>query len=159
MGSAAATAAVAVTPADAFAAWTDARRWPAFIDGFASLVEVGADWPEPGAELVWQSTAGGRGRVTERVQAYEAPPPGPDVAPQSFPGRFVTAVSEDALTGEQAVTFAPSPEGTRVELALDYELTGGGPLRGLTDMLFIRRAIRDSLRRTLERFAREAAEE
>jgi hypothetical protein len=50
-------------------------------------------------------------------------------------------------------------EGTRVELTLDYELSKYGPLRAVADVLFIRRALRDALRRTLRRFAIEAEEE
>ena len=42
---------------------------------------------------------------------------------------------------------------------LDYTLTEGGPLSGITDLLFIRRALTDAIRRTLRRFATEAAEE
>jgi uncharacterized membrane protein len=144
---------VPVPPADAFALWSDLGRWPSFIDGFSQVVEVSPDWPEIGAQLVWRSTPGGRGRVEERVEAYEAPPPAPDAAIQSNPGRIATRVMEKALSGEQTVMFAPDPEGTRIELALDYELAGGGPLQAVTDLLFIRRALRDSLRRTLQRFA------
>jgi hypothetical protein len=44
-------------------------------------------------------------------------------------------------------------------LELEYELTGAGPLAALTDALFIRRALRDMLRRTVSRFAVEAQEE
>ena len=44
-------------------------------------------------------------------------------------------------------------------LRLDYELSSGGPLRVVADALFIRRALRDSLRRTVHRFAVEAEEE
>ena len=42
---------------------------------------------------------------------------------------------------------------------LEYELTKYGPLGGLADAIFIRRALRDALRRTLCRFAVEAEEE
>jgi hypothetical protein len=42
---------------------------------------------------------------------------------------------------------------------LEYELTRYGPLSGVADALFIRRALRDSLRRTLFRFGLEAEEE
>ena len=66
---------------------------------------------------------------------------------------------EERLTGTQTVRFAPTEDGSRVELILDYSLTRGGPFSGITDLLFIRRAERDSLRRTLRRFATEAAEE
>jgi len=46
-----------------------------------------------------------------------------------------------------------------VELSLDYELTRYGPLSGMADALFIRRALRDSLKRTLYRFSVEAEDE
>ena len=42
---------------------------------------------------------------------------------------------------------------------LDYELTKYGPLRAVADVIFIGRALRDSLRRTLGRFAVEAEDE
>lgn len=156
MGSATHAVTVPLPPVEAMEIWTDLERWPAFIDGFARTVEVDARWPEEGAELVWESTRSGRGRVVERVVTYEAPPPAPEVALQSHPGRIETRVSEEAMSGEQTVTFAPVPDGARVEIALDYALARAGPLGGLTDVLFIRRALRDSLRRTLGRFASEA---
>ncbi len=46
-----------------------------------------------------------------------------------------------------------------MQLRLDYELARGGPLSGVADWLFIRRALRDALRRTLQRFAVEAEED
>ena len=49
--------------------------------------------------------------------------------------------------------------GCEVLVELDYELNEGGPLRAVADLIFIRRALRDSIRRTLQRFAVEAAEE
>ena len=42
---------------------------------------------------------------------------------------------------------------------LQYELTSESPLSGVTDLLFIRRALRDALGRTLRRFAVEAQDE
>ena len=42
-----------------------------------------------------------------------------------------------------------------MSLTLDYELRDGGLLSPVTDLLFIRRAQSDALRRTLLRFARE----
>jgi uncharacterized membrane protein len=145
-----------IPPAEAMELWNDLERWPSFVDGFSRVVEVSGEWPTAGSTLVWQSTPGGRGRVEERVEAYEAPPPGPDIAMQSNPGRIVTHVSDESLTGRQTVTFSPSPDGVRVELALEYELAAGGVLQPVTDLLFSRRALRDSLRRTLARFATEA---
>ena len=132
----------------AFGLWTDLTRWPTFIDGFGHVDRVDDGWPAEGAKLVWRSGPAGRGVVTERVVASE-------------PGRrLVTQVFEERMRGAQAVTFALTDEGTtRVDIELDYELTQGGPLKPLTDLLFIRRAQTDALRRTLRRFAAEAAEE
>ena len=53
----------------------------------------------------------------------------------------------------------PAGDGSEAELSLEYELAKYGPLRGVADALFIRRALRDMLRRTLRRFAIEAEEE
>jgi hypothetical protein len=63
-------------------------------------------------------------------------------------------VSNDGTEGD-----ASEADASEVELSLEYELARYGPLRGLADALFIRRALRDALRRTLYRFAIEAEEE
>ena len=134
-------------PERAFALWTDVGRWPTFVDGFARPERLDREWPGPGAKLVWQSTPDGRGTVTERVT-------------ESEPGRrLVTDVFEERCSGVQAVAFEPDEDGSLVEIEYDYELSKGGPLRAVTDVLFIRRAQSDALRRTLRRFATEAAEE
>ena len=137
---------VELAPEAARRLWTDVSRWPSFVEGFAHAVEVSPEWPAEGAKLVWQSGPSGRGRVTERVLA-------------SSSEHLETEVYEDALVGTQTLTFAEVAEGTRVAMTLDYELSGYGPARALADFIFIRRALRDSLRRTLRRFAVEAAEE
>lgn len=139
---------VELDPGRAWALWTDVRRWPTFVEGFSAVVEDSPDWPAEGARLVWASTPGGRGRVTEKVMAWK-------------PGLlFATRVFEEALTGIQTVAFSPAEDGrTRVELRLDYRLERGGPLRVIADVLFIRRALNQALNRTLARFAAEAAEE
>jgi uncharacterized membrane protein len=138
--------AIPLTPEAVMRLWTDLRRWPTFVEGFAHAVEVSEDWPGEGSTLVWQSIPGGRGRVTEKVVA-------------SGPGRFATQVYEDALTGQQALRVSEDANGSRVQLTLEYELSKYGPLRALADVIFIRRALRDALRRTLRRFAVEAGEE
>jgi hypothetical protein len=137
---------VPLAPEGALSLWTNLGRWPTFVEGFARVVESSEDWPAEGSKLVWESGAGGRGRVTERVSEHGT-------------GRFTTQVFEEALTGRQTVTAAEDADGTRVELALEYELSKWGPLRGLADAIFIRRALRDSLGRTLRRFSVEAEEE
>jgi ribosome-associated toxin RatA of RatAB toxin-antitoxin module len=141
-----AEATVALTPEAAFRLWTDVDRWPTFVEGFQHVLELSSDWPAEAARVVWRSGPGGRGQVTEKVLA-------------SGPGRFATQVYETALVGEQAVSFGEAAEGCRVELRLDYRLTSYGPLRRIADFVFIRRAIRDALRRTLRRFAAEAEDE
>jgi len=150
MGVAGEMATVALPPERAFALWADVRRWSTFVDGFARAERLDDAWPAVGAKLVWQSTPDGRGRVTERVTACE-------------PGRLlVTEVFEERLTGSQSVSFEPDPEAgdaAIVRIELDYELASGGPLRAVSDFLFIRRALADALARTLRRFATEAAEE
>ncbi len=115
------------------------------MEGFARLLEVSAEWPAEGARAVWESTPGGRGRVTEKVIEHR-------------PGRFVTQVFEEAMAARQALSVEPAGEGTRLELELRYDLTRQGPLRAVADVLFIRRALRDALARTLRRFAAEAEE-
>lgn len=123
--------------------WYDPQRWPSFIDGFGHVVKLEGDWPGVGARSVWESKPGGRGRVVERVSAYEA-----------RSGQTL-AVEDVKLHGTQRVAFEPGPDGVEVSLELDYELKERTPFTPITDALFIRRALRDSLKRSLLRFARE----
>jgi hypothetical protein len=140
--------AVALAPGEALGLWLDTDRWPTFVEGFGHIVQVEPEWPEPGARVTWESIPGGRGRVTERIAERD-------------PRRVVSEVFEDALGGTQTVRVeaAPGGGGSVVDLALEYELTRGGPFRELADAIFIRRALRDALRRTLRRFAVEAEDE
>jgi hypothetical protein len=147
MRTARAQAEVVLTPEAALRLWTDVTRWPSFVEGFARTVELDPSWPEGGSRLVWESMPAGRGRVTEKVLAAE----GPD--------RFVTRVFEERLVGTQTFRVVESEAGSHAELSLEYELTKYGPLSAVADAIFIRRAVRDSLRRTLFRFAVEAEEE
>jgi hypothetical protein len=137
---------VPLAPAAALALWADVSRWPSFVEGFARLVENDPGWPAPDARLVWESVPAGRGRVTEKVV-------------ESSEDLIATMVFEDRLAGRQEFRVAPGPRGAAVELSLEYTLTKYGPLGVVADALFIRRAIRDSLRRTLFRFGVEAEEE
>ena len=137
---------VPIAAAAAQQLWTDTTRWPTFVDGFARVLEQATDWPEPGAKVVWESGPAGRGRVTERIRDSSAT-------------AITSEIFEEQLIGVQTVTFEPEGEGAFVEIALDYELQKGGPLRKVTDVLFIRRAVSDSLARTLKRFSTEAAEQ
>jgi len=136
---------VPLSPEHARGLWTDLERWPSFVEGFGHLAEVRGEWPERGATVVWNSTPGGRGQVTEEVTDDSL-------------RRFATKISEEALQGEQSAAFVGAEDGvTRVDLRIDYELSHGGPFQAMSDRLFIRRALRDALERTLRRYAAEAA--
>jgi hypothetical protein len=137
---------VPLHPADALALWTNVDRWPTFIEGFAHLIECSPGWPAEGERLSWESSPGGRGRVTEKVV-------------ERRPDRFTTMVFESALMGRQTLRAVPHDDGAEVELSLEYTLVKYGPLSVVADALFIRRALRDSLARTVGRFAVEAEDE
>ncbi len=97
--------------------------------------------------LVWDSVPDGRGRVTEAVRTHA-----------QREGQ-VADVEDPRIVGRQSVAFAAAgtvdAPAVRMSLTLDYELRDGGLLSPVTDLLFIRRAQSDALRRTLLRFARE----
>jgi Polyketide cyclase / dehydrase and lipid transport len=142
MGRAEASVEVPGLASEAEALWYDPVRWPAWIDGFGHVVELSDGWPAEG-RLVWNSTPGGRERVIETVTTYE-----PRVGQ-------TLEVEDSRLRGTQRVEFTPGPEAVKVTLWLDYELKERRPLTFLLDVLFVRRAVVASLRRTLDRFARE----
>jgi hypothetical protein len=142
-----AEAEVALAPEAALRLWTDVSRMPSFVEGLARVVEADPDWPAAGARLIWESVPAGRGRVTEKVTG------------DAGPDRFGTLVFEERLAGRQTFRVVESEGGARVELSLEYTLTKYGPLGALADAIFIRRALRDMLRRTLTRFAVEAEDE
>jgi Polyketide cyclase / dehydrase and lipid transport len=138
---------VPLTPEAALRLWTDLSRWPSFVEGFARVVESDPSWPAHDSRVIWESIPAGRGRVTEKV-----------VEPPAA-GEFATMVFEDRLAGRQTFHAVESVGGARIELALEYTLTRHGPLGAVADAIFIRRALRDSLRRTMARFAVEAQDE
>jgi hypothetical protein len=138
---------VVLTPEAALRLWIDPARWSTFIEGFGHVIEQEAGWPAEGTRLVWESVPAGRGRVTEKVVTAPAA------------DRFATRIFEERLIGLQTFRVAESEGGSRVELSLEYTLTKYGPLNVVADAIFIRRAVRDSLRRTLFRFGVEAEEE
>ena len=127
------------------ALWFDTSRWGDFVDGFDRLVYVDPEWPREGS-VEWTSRAGGRGTVRERVVRYD-PAAGQEVE-----------VSDPSIDGTQTVAFAPGRGGrTAVELELRYRIRDASLLTPVLDVLFVRRAFNDSLRRTLARLASELA--
>ncbi|ADB50088.1 SRPBCC family protein [Conexibacter woesei] len=148
MGVARAAAELRGTAAEVERRWAEPESWPAFVDGFERVVELDPAWPAVGARLVWESVPGGRGRVVEKVLRHE---PGAEL---------VTDVEDSQLSGMQRLAFASSASAALtghvdVELELEYALAGRGPFMLLADPLFVRRALRDSLRRTLQRLGAE----
>ena len=123
--------------------WYDTARWPSWVDGLDRVTGVEPRWPQPGATVTWQSGPAGRGRVVERVVAYEP-----------LSGQTVE-VQDDSIRGRQSVEFAPADEAVELTLTLEYEIKQRSPLTPLVDLLFIRRAFRTSLDATLRRFGLE----
>jgi hypothetical protein len=143
MGRASATVSVPGRAAEAEALWYDPHRWASWIDGFGHVIALEGDWPNVGARLVWESRPGGRGRVQESVVAYE-----------SRTGQ--TLEVEDAqISGRQRVEFTPAPDHVDVTLSLAYEIKDRNLVTPIVDLLFVRRAWNDALRRTVTRFANE----
>ena len=133
---------------DAEALWYDTGRWSSFVDGFGRLGKVDEGWPREGASVIWDSRPGGRGRVLERVARYAAGD-GQDVE-----------VEDERVTGTQSIRFAANGDDrVAVSLELRYRLKRTFPGIAIVDLIFIRRAMRDSLARTLRRFAIELAAE
>ena len=144
MGKARAQIDLPVQVSAAEALWYDTSRWPVFVDGFGHVAKLEGDWPREGAKLVWDSVPAGRGRVVEVVTSYEV-----------RVGQTVR-VEDEQITGMQIVTFAPLGDG-KSRMALELTWTHKFPhlMTPLVDVLFVRRAFTDALRRTLSRFSRE----
>jgi hypothetical protein len=143
MGTVRASVAVPGLASAAEALWYDRRRWPTFVDGLKHVARVEGAWPAAGSRVLWDSHPGGRGRVQERVLAYE-PRTGQELA-----------VEDERIRGTQRVAFVPRDGGVVVSLELRYELKESKPFMKLVDLLFVRRPQRESLERTLRRFATE----
>ena len=130
---------------EAEALWYDTARWSSFIDGFGHLASVEPGWPREGG-VVWDSRPGGRGRVLERVLRYTAGD-GQDVE-----------VEDERITGTQSVRFAPAGDDkVAISLELRYKLKRAYLGSAVVDFIFIRRAMRDSMWRSLRRLAIELA--
>ncbi len=131
--------------------WYDKHRWPSWIDGFGKVVSLDDEWPQTGARLMWDAPAGGgragpyvRGRVVERVTRYE-------------PRLGQTLDFEDAdYTGVRRVTFEPGMEETKITLEVEPQPKMRVPP---ARVWWFRRQLRESLRRTLQRFSYELAAE
>ena len=120
----------------------DPDGWRSWVDGFEA-VESTERYPESGSTLVWRSTPSGRGSVRERVLEH---------APRTL---HRIAFEDPESAGELETRFGVEGDGTRVTLELEYSLNSRSPLAAVTDRLFVRGQVRESLRRTLARFKHE----
>jgi hypothetical protein len=133
-----------VATSDAEELWYDTRRWPTFVDGLAHVHKVDEGWPrKSGAVVVWDAKPGGRGRVLERVVGFEA-----------RVGQTVE-IEDEKVHGRQTIAFEPGSDGCSLTLELDYAIKQDRGVARVVDFLFVRRPMRDSLKRTLARFALE----
>jgi len=139
---------VAAPVADAWELYFDADRWRSWVDQFARVISSDG-YPDVGGTLVWESNPAGRGRVAERVLAHEDR------------RLHVVSFEDPTTTGTLEVRFEMVAAGddsdrtTKVEQKLTYELREGGALGRLTDKLFIRGQMRQSLLRSLGEFRSE----
>jgi hypothetical protein len=125
--------------------WYDTARWPGWVDELERVVSVDDTWPGEGSTVVWQSGPAGRGRVSERVVAYE-PLAG-----------YTVEVEDDSIRGEQTIWFTPVDGGVQVTLALDYSIKRRSPFTWAVDPLFVRGPMTASLAKTLAGFGGELA--
>jgi len=127
---------VAASLAEVWESYFEPRRWPAWVDGF-QRVTASDGYPQTGGSLRWSSIPAGRGEVTEHVLEHE-------------PRRLHRVAFRDpASAGELRASFAIEGQGTVVTQEIDYRLRRRGPFAWLTDRLFIRSQMRQSLRRSL----------
>jgi hypothetical protein len=146
-----ATIEVEAALAEVWDLYFDPRRWPLWVDGFAAVGSISDHYPEPGSTVVWRSTGAGRGEVRERVITHQ---------PRTL---HRISFSDPGSAGELETRFEMLPaEGearrTAVSQLMRYRLLTGGPLRPVTDRLFIRPQVRRSLERSLMNLAAESAE-
>jgi Polyketide cyclase / dehydrase and lipid transport len=133
------------TVAEAEQCWYDTSHWNLWVDGLDRVLEVEGEWPSAGATVTWESGPAGRGRVVERVIAYEP-----------LRGQALE-VQDSSIRGRQSVTFTPAAPGVEVALTLEYELLRRSIVTPIVDLLFIKRAMAASLGTTVSRFGAELA--
>jgi hypothetical protein len=133
------------TIAEAEQCWYDTSRWSLWVDGLDRVLGVEGQWPSAGSTVTWESGPAGRGRVVERVIAYEP-----------LRGQALE-VQDNSIRGRQSVTFTPAAPGVEVALTLEYELLHRSIVTPIVDPLFIKRAMAASLGITVSRFGAELA--
>ena len=123
--------------------WYDRHRWPSLVDGFGHVVKLEGELAGRRRAAAVAVAAQGRGRVQERVERLRGPP-----------GQTLE-VEDERCAARQRSRSRPLGDGTASRSLLEYELKEPGLAQPPRRRLFIRRALTDSLRRTLSRFANE----
>jgi len=124
--------------------WYDRSRWASWLDGFASVQQLGSDWPLEGARRVWVTPPQGRGLIMERVRSYVA-----------GDGQ-VLAFEDEKVRGEQRVHFETDNVRTRITVSFAFESKAYlAPAR----KWWLRRQLRLGWERSLARFSYELAAE
>ena len=127
--------------------WYDRSRWASWLDGFASVQQLGSDWPLEGARRVWVTRVGepgSRGLIMERVTSYAA-----------GDGQ-VLAFEDERVRGEQRVRFETDNVRTRITVSFAFESKAYlAPAR----KWWLRRQLRLGWERSLARFSYELAAE
>lgn len=134
---------IAAPLAEVWELYTDPSRWPAWVDGFGSVISR-EGYPDPGGSVRWRSTPAGRGEVAETVLAAE-------------PRRELRIGYRDpGSAGEVETSFEMLPAAeaggdrrTKVSVRHAYEISSGGPLKPVIDRLFVRSQMQRALDRSL----------
>lgn len=133
--------------APASAVWDlyfDRTRWRGWVDGFGDVSRWDDRYPETGARIQWDSKPGGRGRVLEEVLIHD---------PRSL--HRIRFEDQTAL-GFLETEFEPQGQAAcRVTATVEYAVKDAGPLNFITDALFIRRSMAQSIGRSLTRLKRD----
>jgi uncharacterized membrane protein len=146
MGRAKASVEVEASLAETWDLFFEPRAWPGWVDGFRS-VEASQGYPERDGTLRWRSTPAGRGTVTERVLEHE---------PRR---RHRVSFSDEQSYGELETRFEiTADDKVTVTQEIEYRPRQHGAFGPLTDRLFIRRQVRASMARSLNRFRHEVEE-
>lgn len=150
MGKVEASVEIAAPLAEVWDLYFDGRRWPAWVDGFSSVISQ-MGYPETGGTLSWRSTPAGRGEVHEEVVVHDE---------RSLHRiRYSDPGSKGTLeVGFEMLPAATAESGRRTKVAqrVDYSVSVGGMLAPITDFLFIRSQMRRSLERSLIELRLEA---
>jgi Polyketide cyclase / dehydrase and lipid transport len=136
MATVSSSASIAAPRAEVWRLYFDETSWPAWVDQFAAVVSA-VGYPEVGGELVWRSGRAGRGEVREKVLEH---------VPES---RHAIKFTDPSVEGRLVSRFEEEGAATKVSLELTYELISGGLFAAVSDLLFVRSQMRESLARSL----------